>query len=124
MRLLRRAPQITQDAARFGDQRVGDGVDGADRIHAVHAQHHVGGASVRRGAAAQPGVAATRHHRDRGLLAQGQAARHLVHRARAHHGLRIATIKAAPVGEPRRNLVGLGGNHVGAERFDQAGQEI
>ncbi|MNN16188.1 hypothetical protein D3C81_1293180 [compost metagenome] len=121
--LLGGTAQVAENAAGLHDHGVGDGVDRADLVHAVQAQDHVDGPAVRRGTAAQAGIAAARHHRHAGLLAQRQRPGDLLGRARPDHGLRLALVEAAPVAGPRRHVIGRGGHHVGAKGVGQALQE-
>ncbi|KAG1200099.1 hypothetical protein G6F35_012438 [Rhizopus arrhizus] len=100
--VLRRAAQVAQDGAGFGHHRVGYRVDGTHGVHAVQAKHHVFRAAIRRGATAQAGIAAARHHRHALLLAQGQAGGDLRSGARTHDGLRVAVTVSGPRAWVRR----------------------
>ncbi|GAB1575955.1 hypothetical protein BPNSA17_07880 [Bordetella petrii] len=86
-----------QDAAGLDRDRVVVGIDVADAVQARRRQQHRLAGVVRRGAAAQPGIAALRHHRRAMLRAQAHRLRDLGGAARPDDGLRRAAVAAPPI---------------------------
>ncbi|MDT4853763.1 hypothetical protein FQZ97_880410 [compost metagenome] len=89
--------QRLQDAARLDGHREVGGVDVADGVQALQAQHHLRAAVVGNGADRQAGVAALRNDGRAGRGAGFDHVGHLLRIGRAHHGERLAARALAPV---------------------------
>ena len=126
-RLLAHLLQGLQHAAGLDcDGQVGR-VQGAHRVHAREAEHHLGAAGVWRGAHHHASVAALGHdaHACRGAGLHHRC--HLLGRGRAHHGQGLAALALAPV-QLVAGQVTLGEHiglaHDGAQRRKEGGVAV
>ena len=105
-----------------GDRRVGR-VERAHRVHPRQRDDDGGAGGVRRGAAAQAGVAPLRHDRRAGVGAGTHDCGDLGRRRRAHDRQRPPAKASAPVGEPG-GRIGVVRQHVpGADGGGEARKE-
>ena len=86
-----------QDASGLGLDGHADGIDVADRRHAVEGQDNLRAGTVRNGAACQSGVAALGHDCNAGLMADLHDLRHLLGRGRPDDAGGLAGKELAPI---------------------------
>ncbi|MCY1301337.1 hypothetical protein D9M70_509420 [compost metagenome] len=115
--------QVLQHHAGFDGNGVVERIDLADAVEPLQRQHHRIAPGRRRGAAAQAGIAALRHHRHLVRMAGMDRGRDFLGGAGTQHGQRLAAVALAPVGQVG-GLVGGPGQHVlRAQRGAAQGEE-
>jgi hypothetical protein len=117
--LARRFLHGMQSATGLDGDGIVVGIDGADAVEARQHHHHL--AADRRGAAAQPGIAALRHNARPGVGAGADHRGNFLGAAGQHHATRVAGVAAAPVGAEGGHVVRLRQH---ARRTDDAAQTI
>ena len=91
-------------APAFRCERIAGYIDGADRLHAVEAEHDLSARLERDLAADQSGIAALRHDGDALLMRELQDRADLARRSRAQHHRRSPEILVAPLLAVRLNI--------------------
>ena len=115
--------EILEHHAGLDDRQPCRRVDGADAVEPPGAEQQLRAGRVGSCAADHAAVAALRHDRGTGLAAQPHRRRHLFGRGGRQHRRRGAVIFAAPVGQPRRENLGIGHEALGAQQRGKIGKK-
>ena len=113
-----------QDAAGLGLDGQADGIDMADRRHAVEGEDDLPARGVRNRAAGEPRVAALGHDGGAGLAADLHDLGHLLGRGRAHDAGRLSRKELAPVDRIRLEIGSFGNDGRRAQKPGQALQQV
>ncbi|WKT97695.1 alpha-amylase family glycosyl hydrolase [Micromonospora soli] len=117
-----RLHRLQHRAGFHGDRLVGE-VDVADPPHPGQREHHLAAGVVRDRCAAQPGVAALRHHRDTRLGAERDDRGHLLRAARPHDGRGCSRVGVSPVARVPGHLARVVDQPGGPDHLPQPAHE-